>query len=943
MAYAMTKRGSLDNCVTYEFICDTVADMNAIEDRYRTIGSTAVVLQGDAGLEVYISGSDKTWTSLSVINSGSVPSGGGLSFHICGQDELDANGLPDVSEPDEVTFYLVPAADETTGNIYDEYIYVDDEWERFGSGGTTNIDLSAYAPKANPEFTGSISMNRDTNGSIGTNSFATGYYVTASGSESHAEGNSTCASAPGSHAEGRGNGLSTHNYSLYNQVNPNAFLNGRISPISSQIIPGASGDFSHSEGYYTAAQAQGSHAEGQYTVANGGGGQHAEGMYTYTSGAGGEHAEGMYTFAAGGGGGHAEGKYTMVSGGGGEHAEGQYTFATGNGAAHAEGYGSLAQGSAAHAEGCESKATADYSHAEGYKTQAKSNNAHSEGQETQARAQAAHAEGYHTDVTGNYAHVEGYYTQAGGTASHAEGCGGQRVMDGVQSGAYASYSHVEGEYCYASNSAYDAHAEGCGTTVTGSAAHAEGQQTIAKGTSAHAEGIETEANGSFAHTEGNSTIANGSGSHAEGCYTIANGNYNHVFGKYNVEDSFNYLPEWTANTSYEVGDIVKVTTISGNETTIQAYKCKTANNDDTFTSNKWNWYYQMQYVEIVGNGETNARSNARTLDWEGNERLMGDLYVGCNANSTGGTKVATAAQLSDYAPIANPAFTGSISLGRKANTTVGINSSAVGNNVEASGDYSHAEGAGTVASGEYSHAEGSGTTASGVLSHAEGANSNAINTSTHAEGAGTTASGVYSHAEGVGTIAGGPYSHAEGVSTKAYGDFSHAEGASVVALGALSHVQGQHTISAGSNQHIIGKFNQIEAIPAWVSSTEYEVGDLVSREETLSDNITYTRIYRCKTANSDATFDSSKWEESGLYAEIVGNGTADNARSNARALDWDGNERLMGDLYVGCNADSTGGTKLARIPDAPSTDGTYTLQCVVTNGEPTYTWISTGA
>jgi hypothetical protein len=59
MAYAMTKRGSLDNCVTYEFICDTIEDMNAIEDRYRTIGSIAIVLQGDNGLEVYISGSDK--------------------------------------------------------------------------------------------------------------------------------------------------------------------------------------------------------------------------------------------------------------------------------------------------------------------------------------------------------------------------------------------------------------------------------------------------------------------------------------------------------------------------------------------------------------------------------------------------------------------------------------------------------------------------------------------------------------------------------------------------------------------------------------------------------------------------------------------------------------------------------------------------------------------
>jgi len=76
------------------------------------------------------------------------------------------------------------------------------------------------------------------------------------------------------------------------------------------------------------------------------------------------------------------------------------------------------------------------------------------------------------------------------------------------------------------------------------------------------------------------------------------------------------------------------------------------------------------------------------------------------------------------------------------------------------------------------------------------------------------------------------------------------------------------------------------------------------------------------------------------YAEIVGNGTGTASRSNARALDWDGNEYLNGDIYVGCDADSANGVKLARIPAAPSTDGTYILQCVVSSGVPTYSWIS---
>ena len=48
----------------------------------------------------------------------------------------------------------------------------------------------------------------------------------------------------------------------------------------------------------------------------------------------------------------------------------------------------------------------------------------------------------------------------------------------------------------------------------------------------------------------------------------------------------------------------------------------------------------------------------------------------------------------------------------------------------------------------------------------------------------------------------------------------------------------------------------------------------------------------------------------------------------------------MGDIYVGCASDSTGGTKLARIPDPPTTDGTYTLQATVSSGVITYSWVA---
>ena len=143
MAYAMTKQGSLDNCITYEFICDTVADMNAIKNKYRTIGTVAIVLSGESGIEVYIADSNKQWNSLISVG-GETASGNttGLAIHICTQNEV-SNGLPDIEEPDETTIYLI-AADNTTGNLYEEYIYVNDAWEKFG---TASTDLSNYIQK----------------------------------------------------------------------------------------------------------------------------------------------------------------------------------------------------------------------------------------------------------------------------------------------------------------------------------------------------------------------------------------------------------------------------------------------------------------------------------------------------------------------------------------------------------------------------------------------------------------------------------------------------------------------------------------------------------------------------------------------------------------------------------------------------------------------------
>lgn len=65
MAAKMTKRGQADNVITYEFVCDTLTDLNNIDPKYITMGSVAVVIEGTAGFEVYMANSAKQWINLS--------------------------------------------------------------------------------------------------------------------------------------------------------------------------------------------------------------------------------------------------------------------------------------------------------------------------------------------------------------------------------------------------------------------------------------------------------------------------------------------------------------------------------------------------------------------------------------------------------------------------------------------------------------------------------------------------------------------------------------------------------------------------------------------------------------------------------------------------------------------------------------------------------------
>lgn len=132
----MTKRGSLDNVITYEHYCDTVADLANIPKNQITLGSVAIVLKGeDDELEVYMADTNKTWYPL--LNNAGGGGSGSLAdiVYICGEGDYDPSTLqPTVEDPEENVFYLVPSGDSSP-NMFEEWIYTNEAWEKFGSVG----------------------------------------------------------------------------------------------------------------------------------------------------------------------------------------------------------------------------------------------------------------------------------------------------------------------------------------------------------------------------------------------------------------------------------------------------------------------------------------------------------------------------------------------------------------------------------------------------------------------------------------------------------------------------------------------------------------------------------------------------------------------------------------------------------------------------------------
>lgn len=269
------------------------------------------------------------------------------------------------------------------------------------------------------------------------------------------------------------------------------------------------------------------------------------------------------------------------------------------------------------------KATSNYSHAEGFSTTASGMVSHAEGHSTTASGSVSHAEGNSTTAVSPNQHVQGKYNMidSSSTYAHIVGNGTSNTSrsnahaldwngnayfagdvyvngDGADNFAnnkkLATEEFVTNQISTVPNNSNILNGEATGSLRTigadeetdtyklGRYSFAQGDSTFAKGYAAHAEGRHSTASGAYSHAEGFAAHANGSFSHAEGEYVEANSEHQHVQGKYNIIDSA------------EV------------------------------------------YAHIVGNGTPEgSRSNAHTLDWNGNAWYQGDVFVGGTDQDSG--------------------------------------------------------------------------------------------------------------------------------------------------------------------------------------------------------------------------------------------------------------------------------------------------------------------
>ena len=172
-------------------------------------------------------------------------------------------------------------------------------------------------------------------------------------------------------------------------------------------------------------------------------------------------------------------------------------------------------------------------------------------------------------------------------------------------------------------------------------------------------GVRVKVSGDNSSGFGSDNSAIGEGSSVHGGHNVANGMYSDVKGYGAVPDTMNEYPDFEQKI-YRSGNVIR-RLIPGTDIYAK-YVC--ASEDDCRESDdihtyKWHEDKRAHFAEIFGGADQtpsetfldNNRKNIRTLDWSGNERLKGSLYVNADDNGLGGSRVATQSELPTIATV----------------------------------------------------------------------------------------------------------------------------------------------------------------------------------------------------------------------------------------------------------------------------------------------------
>ncbi|MBL19533.1 MAG: hypothetical protein CMC82_06885 [Flavobacteriaceae bacterium] len=271
---------------------------------------------------------------------------------------------------------------------------------------------------------------------------------------------------------------------------------------------------------------------------------------------------------------------------------------------------------------------------------------------------------------------------------------------------------------------------------------------------------------------------------------------------------------------------------------------------------------------VIGNGTSGNLSDAFKVMFNGDAYISSSLYL------AGTAITATAAEINLLDGLTTVGSGILSSIAENGNTGVRLSTSNASNhgNIGANAvDLSYQQSSSSTkgATGQLSTAMGSHTTASGSRSTAMGSYTTASGVDSTAIGHDTTASGDYSTAIGENTTASGETSIAMGYQSTASGVASTAMGKST-ASGTYSTAMGYDTVASGIGSTAMGR--------------------------SIASDFASTVIGQYNSSGSSAT--SATSFSTSAPAFVIGNGTADNARSDAFKVMFNGDATLAGNLNI---------------------------------------------